>query len=474
MTAVDIPGPATSSTALDGRRRRPQTSTGAASRLRSDLPLLVADAFLVAGCYSAALLLRFDGVVPATYRDRFPRFIGLALAAHLGANWALGLYRQVWRHASMAEARCVISSTIAATTGLLLVSLVPARQPLSVVVMGGAATLLASGAVRFQSRLFALNPSPTATSGLRVAVVGAGEAGATIVRVMRRNPSAGLVPVAVLDDDPRTHGRSLAGVEVVGPIDGLAHVVRRLRVADLEASLVPRVPPEPARTTHGPLVLLGAPCPATNAVFHALVAAFGDVTVVMEPRLSRSWVARRRVRRLGLATVAGQVLFSLLVVPVLCRRGRNRIAGITRDHDLDTSPIDQPVLDIPSVNSEEARRLLGQLHPSVVVISGTRIICPETLESIDVPFLNVHAGVAPQYRGVHGAYWALAEGRADMAGTTVHLVDAGIDTGPIVGQANIGVTDDDSFVTYTYLQLAAGLPILTDAVKRLLVGDDLE
>src|SRR5437899_4820272 len=44
-----------------------------------------------------------------------------------------------------------------------------------------------------------------------IAIVGAGEAGAAILRDMLGNPGAGLVPVAVLDDDPRAQGRKLMG-----------------------------------------------------------------------------------------------------------------------------------------------------------------------------------------------------------------------------------------------------------------------
>jgi folate-dependent phosphoribosylglycinamide formyltransferase PurN len=84
--------------------------------------------------------------------------------------------------------------------------------------------------------------------------------------------------------------------------------------------------------------------------------------------------------------------------------------------------------------------------------------------------LNTHAGITPLYRGVHGGYWALAEGRPELAGTTVHFVDEGIDTGRIVDQAFIQVTPDDSFATYPYLHVAAGLSILIPAVERTLAG----
>ncbi|MDQ4041594.1 MAG: formyl transferase, partial [Actinomycetota bacterium] len=85
--------------------------------------------------------------------------------------------------------------------------------------------------------------------------------------------------------------------------------------------------------------------------------------------------------------------------------------------------------------------------------------------------LNVHAGITPLYRGVHGGYWALAEDRPDLVGTTVHLVDEGVDTGPVVERRTFSVEREDSFATYPYLHTAHGLPGLLAAVERALAGE---
>ncbi|HEX2699742.1 MAG TPA: formyl transferase [Acidimicrobiales bacterium] len=219
------------------------------------------------------------------------------------------------------------------------------------------------------------------------------------------------------------------------------------------------------------LVLLGSPCPATNVLFHALRQRFGYVSVVLEQRVSRRSLLAKRAKKLGLRTVAGQLLFSVVTVPVLQRRGAKRIAAVLDDNDLDVSPIDQPVVHIPSVNSDEGRAVLMALNPTVVVVSGTRVISAKTLNAVKATFVNLHAGVAPQYRGVHGGYWALAEGRPELVGSTVHIIDQGIDTGPVLAQVTFGVTPADSFATYPYLHLAAGVRPLLDAVKPLLAGD---
>ena len=61
---------------------------------------------------------------------------------------------------------------------------------------------------------------------------------------------------------------------------------------------------------------------------------------------------------------------------------------------------------------------------------------------------------------MHGGYWAYADGRPELAGTTVHLVDAGIDTGGILGQSTFARERNDSIATYPLLHLVCGLPVL--------------
>jgi methionyl-tRNA formyltransferase len=184
-------------------------------------------------------------------------------------------------------------------------------------------------------------------------------------------------------------------------------------------------------------------------------------------------MARRRARRVGWLDATGQILFVALALPVLRFRGKQRRRSIRRTASVDTRPR-APDFVVSSVNDDRTITLLAELHPSVVVVQGTRIIGAPLLHSLDCPILNVHAGLTPRYRGVHGGYWALAEQHPEWVGTTVHLIDPGIDTGGILGQVTFAVTDEDSIGTYADLHLAHGLPLLGAQIEKVLAGVALE
>ncbi len=78
----------------------------------------------------------------------------------------------------------------------------------------------------------------------------------------------------------------------------------------------------------------------------------------------------------------------------------------------------------------------------IVCLAGfMRVLGPGFLEGW--PVINVHPALLPAFPGLHGPRQAIAAGVV-QAGATVHLVDAGVDTGPILGQATVAVTDDDT------------------------------
>jgi len=218
------------------------------------------------------------------------------------------------------------------------------------------------------------------------------------------------------------------------------------------------------------IVLLGGDSESTRIVGSALYNDVGLDAVILEGADSRLRLLRRRASKLGWWTAAGQAVFTIYSRPLM-QRSQLRRAEIAAANNLTmTLPQDLPVVRVPSVNSEQTVSLLRDFNAKVVVVNGTRIISRTVLQSVGSCFINTHAGITPKYRGVHGGYWALANGDPDNAGVTVHLVDPGIDTGGVLYQATIHPTPEDNFCTYPLLQLAAGIPLLKRAVRDALEG----
>lgn len=80
--------------------------------------------------------------------------------------------------------------------------------------------------------------------------------------------------------------------------------------------------------------------------------------------------------------------------------------------------------------------------PDLVVTAGfMKILGPATLGS--ATFLNTHPALLPSFPGAHGVRDALAHG-VRVTGSTAHLVDSGVDTGPIIDQRVVEITDEDT------------------------------
>ena len=80
---------------------------------------------------------------------------------------------------------------------------------------------------------------------------------------------------------------------------------------------------------------------------------------------------------------------------------------------------------------------------SCVVLAGfMRLITPVLLDAFPHRVVNIHPALLPAFPGVHAQAQALAYG-ARITGCTVHLVDAGIDSGPILAQTAVPILDGD-------------------------------
>jgi methionyl-tRNA formyltransferase len=218
------------------------------------------------------------------------------------------------------------------------------------------------------------------------------------------------------------------------------------------------------------VVLLTSESEAGRSAARYLAARFPGLVVIVEREVARSLFLRRRIQRLGFVHVSGQLAF-MAFQRMQRRASKQRIAEIIREAKLDARwPDATEMIRVSSINSPECIGHLQRLQPRAILVVGTRIIAEEVLHAIDAPFINYHAGITPKYRGVHGGYWAKAEGDPGNFGVTVHLIDKGIDTGEVLYQVRLVPSAKDNYSTFPYLQLVAALPLLERAARDAVAG----
>lgn len=92
----------------------------------------------------------------------------------------------------------------------------------------------------------------------------------------------------------------------------------------------------------------------------------------------------------------------------------------------------------------ELTRRCAEHAPDLVVSAGfLKLVGPVFLETFGGRYVNTHNALLPSFPGIHGPRDALAYG-VKVAGATLHFVDSGVDTGPIVAQVAVPVADEDT------------------------------
>ncbi len=209
--------------------------------------LLAGDLILIVVSAMGSFALRLDiGPLFVWYLPQAYWFIGVALVIKPVVYYIFGLYRRLWAYASTHELKLIIASVTTASVGVSIVILIlRAMQvlpyfPRGVLPIDWLLSLLLVGGFRFSMRLLADTRSgSTDLNGRqqRVLVVGAGDAGALVVREMQKNPQLNITPVCFLDDDPAKQKQQIHGIPVIGNLDDLSRTVSLRRIDEVVIAL---------------------------------------------------------------------------------------------------------------------------------------------------------------------------------------------------------------------------------------------
>lgn len=188
---------------------------------------------IAAGCaWSLAYLLRFNFEVPSEFRQVLLTTLPWILPLHAVLFWRFGLYRGIWRFASLNDLRRILVAT--GLSALLITVIVymlhVSHVPRSVLLLHPLILILLMGGSRFVYRIWKEQRvlSVRAALGNPVLVLGAGTAAHSLLREL--GMSAEWSVVGLLDDDSAKRGRSLADVPVLGALDQIAVHAERFDV----------------------------------------------------------------------------------------------------------------------------------------------------------------------------------------------------------------------------------------------------
>jgi methionyl-tRNA formyltransferase len=87
--------------------------------------------------------------------------------------------------------------------------------------------------------------------------------------------------------------------------------------------------------------------------------------------------------------------------------------------------------------------LMKAATPDVVLVFGTGILREPLLTAFGGRLINIHLGLSPYYRGAGTNFWPLVNREPEYVGATIHYLDAGIDTGPIIAHARPAIERGD-------------------------------
>jgi phosphoribosylglycinamide formyltransferase-1 len=125
--------------------------------------------------------------------------------------------------------------------------------------------------------------------------------------------------------------------------------------------------------------------------------------------------------------------------------------------------------DRPSFDAALAKALRDAGASWVVLAGFMRIVTSTLLDAFPSRVVNIHPSLLPAFPGVSAQAQALAHG-ARITGCTVHLVDTGTDTGPILAQAAVPVRDDDTEETLSARLLRREHELLVHCLRAIADG----
>ncbi|WP_437295131.1 formyl transferase [Sorangium sp. So ce426] len=175
-----------------------------------------------------------------------------------------------------------------------------------------------------------------------------------------------------------------------------------------------------------------------------------------------------------LAKVTGKVLVGSLSSP---REGERSVRDIAAEEGLPGASLRDVAAAIgarfhvvQNHNDDRSLAALRAAAPDLIVFAGGGLLRAPLLAIPRIGVLNAHAGVLPRYRGMDVALWPFLEDGPPELGVTVHLIDTGVDTGPVLLVERFALEPGDDHPAVMRRVERVGLELMCRAVRGLRDG----
>lgn len=220
-----------------GRSREYLGGTIVNSYVRKSI-LLILDIVLVGAALLGAYLLRFEGYL-GSYFEQFKDVVVFVILIYVSVNWVFGLYRKMWRYASIQELLGIFwSATVSALLTYLLFWVLDTQIPRSVLLLTWILSVFFIGGSRFAYRILRDRRTKIRNHRIdqvkkRLMIIGGGDAGANLVKELVQNPNSQYVPVVIVDDaDWKLHNQ-IYNVPVKGNTNKIRTLVETEEIEDI-------------------------------------------------------------------------------------------------------------------------------------------------------------------------------------------------------------------------------------------------
>lgn len=381
--------------------------------------LLVADLALLLLALILSYFLRFDTFTAWDYFQRWWPVAPALLVIYPLAFYLFGLYRRMWQYAGSRELLAVVVASSIASIALAVI-VYGVMRPLRVIsgfsrpmlVIDWLLNILFLGGVRFSLKIawdmVADRKGRIGQGGAprRVLVVGAGDAGAMIVREMHNNPAINMLPVGFVDDDERKIGNYIHGVKVYGSRKDIPELARRLHV-DEALIAMPTAPGKAIREIVGI-------CESAGLRFRTLPGLFellnGKVWLSQIRDVQLEDLLRREPTSINLEEIAGFISGATILVTgaggsigsELCRQiarfrparllllghGENSIYNIEQELSRKFPSLARDVIIADIRDANKMLAILRRYRPQIVFHSAAHKHVPLMEQNVDEAITN--------------------------------------------------------------------------------------